>query len=134
MKLDKSSLGLFTLRFSIGILLLFHGISKLSNGIDWIKGILSTKGLPEFIAYGVYLSEVIAPILLILGFRTKIGALLIAINMIFAVSLVHMDKILTLNQGGGWAIELDALFFFGAITLLFTGGGKYTITKNKKWD
>jgi putative oxidoreductase len=134
MKFDKLNAGLFLLRLTIGVLLLFHGIFKMSNGIDWIKGLLAEKSIPEFIAYGVYLGEVVAPIFLILGFRTRIAAMLVIINMLFAIFLVHSARILTLNDSGAWAIELELLFLFGAIILSLTGGGKYTISKNKKWD
>lgn len=134
MQVDKLSLGLLIARLSVGALLLFHGVFKLSSGIDWIKGMLAGIGLPQFFGYGVYVGEIVAPLLLIIGFRTKIGAAIIAFNMLVAVLMVHSSKIGTLNQAGGWSIELDALFFFGAIALFFTGGGNYAVSKNSKWD
>jgi putative oxidoreductase len=41
---------------------------------------LAGVGLPEFIAYGAYIGEVVGPILLILGLYGRIGAGLVAIT------------------------------------------------------
>jgi len=127
-------LGLLILRLSLGGLMLFHGIAKVMHGIGGIQGMLSSKGLPSFLAYGVYVGEVIVPILLILGFRTRIAALIFAFNMFVAMLLAHSGDIFSLSKHGGWAVELIALFLFGAIALFFTGGGKYGLSNTDKWD
>lgn len=53
----KTDLGKLLLRVTVGGLMLFHGITKLSQDIDFIKGTATAKGLPEAIAYGVYVGE-----------------------------------------------------------------------------
>ena len=53
--------GLLILRLTLGILMLFHGIAKITNGVGGIEGMLTSKGLPAFLAYGVYVGEVIVP-------------------------------------------------------------------------
>ena len=58
-------LGILISRISLGVLMLFHGSAKLLYGLDFIKGILAQAGVPSFIAYGVILGEVVAPILII---------------------------------------------------------------------
>jgi putative oxidoreductase len=126
--------GKLILRLTIGGLLLLHGISKLINGIGFLVQMLEGKGLPGVMAYGVYIGEVIAPILLILGFRARIGAILVALNMLVAISLVHTKEILTLGKSGGWAIELPALFLLGAIAILFLGAGRYAMSTRSRWD
>lgn len=126
--------GLLILRLSLGILMLLHGIAKLSHGVNGIKGMLADKGIPEFIAYGVYIGEVIAPILLIIGFRTRIAALAFAVTMLIALLLVHSNDIFSLGRAGGWAAELIGLYIFGAIALFFTGAGKYALSSSNKWD
>src|SRR5690625_7489874 len=70
-------LGKFLLRLTIGILILLHGVSKLSSGVGWLQGMLASQGWPAFFAWGVYLGEVLAPILIILGVYTRAGAALI---------------------------------------------------------
>lgn len=46
--------------------MLFHGIAKLLHGLEGIKGMLASKGLPAFFAYGAYVGEIIAPLLIII--------------------------------------------------------------------
>ena len=60
----NEDIGKLILRLSIAGLMLFHGFFKLFNGIDGIKFLVTNAGLPEFIAYGVYLGEIIFPILI----------------------------------------------------------------------
>lgn len=127
-------LGILILRLSIGILMLLHGISKMTNGIGMIENIVVTNGLPAFIAYGVYIGEVIAPMLIILGVATRFSAVVFAVNCLVATLLVHSSVIFTLGKSGGWAIELLGLFFFGALALIFTGGGKYALSRKYIWD
>ena len=80
----KSDMGKLILRLELGILLLFHGIHKILFGIDAIKGMATAHHLPVWIAYGVFIGEVIGPLMIIIGFYTRIGALLIFANMLFA--------------------------------------------------
>jgi putative oxidoreductase len=84
-------------------------------------------GLPAFFAYGVYVGEVVAPLLLLVGWYSRIGAALIAINMLFAIGLVHGAELFTLNQGGGWALELQGMFLFTAIAIALIGPGRFAI-------
>ena len=67
---------------------------------------LAKANLPEVLAYGVYIGEIVAPVLLIVGIWTRLAAALIAINMIFAVALVGLPQLFKLNQYGGYALEL----------------------------
>ena len=128
--------GKLLLRLSTGSVLLFHGIFKLSHGIEWIKYTLAEHHLPGFLAYGAYAGEVIAPILLILGYRTRIAALVIAFDMLLALGLVMRSQILVIKEmGGGWGVEIEAMLLFASLALFFTGGGKFSVTKTEKlWD
>lgn len=126
--------GLLILRLTFGILMLLHGIAKLSHGLEGITGMFVSKGIPGFIAYGVYLGEVIAPILLIIGFRTRIAASVLALTMIIALMVAHADDIFSLGRSGGWAVELIGLYIFGSIALFFTGGGKHAVSSSNQWD
>jgi putative oxidoreductase len=132
----SEDLGKLVLRLSIGFVLVLHGIFKIHAGIDWLKGPLVQLGLPWFLAYGVFIGEVVGPIMVIFGFRTRIGAALIVINMVVALLLAHRPQIFTINPaGGGWSIELPALILFGALAIFFVGGGKYGVQKGKNaWD
>lgn len=125
--LDNADLGKLIIRLTLGGLMLFHGISKLLNGIGFIEGELASHGLPTFLAYGVYIGEVLAPLMVILGYQTRIGALIIVFNMLFAIILVHANEVLALGRSGGWALELQGFFLFTAVALIFLGPGRYKL-------
>lgn len=122
-------LGKLILRFTLGFLMLFHGYDKLTNGIDGIKFLVTKDGLPEFLAYGVYMGEIVVPILIILGFFTRISSIIYAGTMFFAIYLAHTQDIFAISEKGAWGIELQGLFMLGALALAFLGAGKYSIDK-----
>lgn len=130
----NNDFGLLILRITIGLLMLLHGISKFGGGLEFISGMLVEKGLPGFFAYGVLIGEILAPLLLIVGFRTRIAAIVYAINCLVAVLMVHTADIFKLSDHGGWELELLGLYFFASLALFFTGGGKYAVSKNNNWD
>lgn len=123
--LDNADLGKLIIRITLGALLLFHGISKLINGVGFIEGELASHGLPTFLAYGVYVGEVVAPLMVLLGYQTRIGALLIVFNMLVAIALVHSHQLMALKSNGGWSLELQGFFLLSAVALIFLGPGKY---------
>ncbi|MBZ2189527.1 DoxX family protein [Alcanivorax sp. JB21] len=123
--MHNPDIGKLILRLTVGGLMLFHGIAKLTGGIAGIKGMLASSGLPQFFAYGVYVGEIIAPLMLIVGFYSRIGAALIVVNMLFAIGLAHTAEIFALTPQGAWAIELQLFFLLTALALIFTGPGKY---------
>lgn len=125
--LANDAVGKLILRLVLGGVVLLHGIAKLRNGVGFIEGVLTSHGLPAFLAYGAYVGEVLAPLLLIVGFYARVGALLIAANMLFAIALVHMGELGQLNDQGGWAIELQAMLLFGAIASMLLGPGRPAI-------
>lgn len=127
-------LGLLVLRLSVGILMILHGIAKLQHGIGPIEGLTEAAGLPSFVAYGVYVGELIVPIFIIIGLGTRAAAAIFAFNCFVAAMLAHTGDIFTLNATGGWGVELLGLYFFGALALVFTGGGKYALSHKNIWD
>ena len=126
--------GLLISRIAIGFPMLFYGIGKVIHGIGFIQDVLVDKGLPVFLGYGVYVGEVIAPLLLLLGWRTRLAAAVFAVNCITAVLLVQSSLIFSLNENGGWAVELLLLYALIAVSLFFTGGGKYALSTSNPWD
>jgi len=122
-------IGKLILRVTLGLLILLHGISKLRGGIDFLTPMVQGIGLPPWIVYGVYIGEVLAPLMLILGAFARTGAFLIFANMIFAIVLVHRSELFTMSKQGGWALELQGMFLFTALALVLLGPGRYAITK-----
>lgn len=132
--LKNNNLGLLFIRLSVGILMLFHGIAKLGHGVSFISGMLESKGLPGFIAYGVFIGEIIAPLAITLGYRTRLAALILITNMLVIIFMAHPGDIFAISETGGWKLELVGFYLFGSIALLFTGAGKYSISSKSKWD
>ncbi|MEN2488219.1 DoxX family protein [Flavobacterium sp. B11] len=124
----NTDLGLLLLRLSTGGLMLFHGVSKLIHGISFLVENMGAFG------YAVYIGEVLAPIAILLGFRTRIAAVLLTITCVVAVATAHAQEIFSISDHGGYALELLGLYLFGALALFFTGAGKYAVSKTNKWD
>ena len=122
----QSDLAKLILRIALGLLILLHGISKLRHGVGPIEGMVAAHGWPTWVAYGVLVGEVIGPLLLLAGFYARLGAALIAINMLFAFALVHMGQLTQLNQQGGWGLELQGMFLGTALALMLLGPGRYS--------
>ena len=113
------------LRVTLGALMLLHGIAKLQNGIDPIIDAVANAGLPPVLAYGVFVGEVLAPLLLIAGVWTRLAAGVIVINMVAAIALMHSNDFATLSRTGGWALELQAFYLVVAGAVALLGAGRF---------
>lgn len=131
--LDHPDFGKLVLRVSFAAMMFLHGWHKVVHGIDGIAGMLSAQGLPAWIAYGVYIGEVIAPILLILGILTRLSALTMLGTMVFAWALTGIPKTFTLTAVGAWGIEHMMVYFFAALAIMFLGSGRYSVVSNPAW-
>jgi len=127
MAANNQDLGKLVLRVTLGVLILLHGIAKLIGGPGFIMDLVSKAGLPAEVAYGVYIGEVLAPVLLIIGAWTRLAALIVAVNMLFALYLVHTSELFSLAKTGGWALELQGMYLFGAIAVALLGAGRYSL-------
>ncbi|WP_299435037.1 DoxX family protein [uncultured Maribacter sp.] len=131
---QNKDIGLLLQRLSIGVLILFHGIANLTSNYSFIKSLLNGIGIPELVAYSVFIGEIIAPVLIIIGWRARLASSVLAFNMLTAILMAHTGDIFTLNQFGGWGIELQGLYLFGAIAIFLLGAGKYAASTTSKWD
>lgn len=122
-------IGKLILRLTLGILILFHGVHKLIHGIGPIEGLVHLNGLPAFVAFGVYIGEVVAPIMLLLGLYARVGAILIVINMIVALLLAHRHMLIGVGPQGGYVLELQMFYLFTALALFFTGPGRLGLNR-----
>ena len=116
--------GAVLLRTVLALLLLLHGWAKIQGGIGWIEGMIAKAGLPAFLAYGVYLGEVVAPLLLLAGVFVVPAALVVAANMVVALLLVHQGQFLSIGKSGGWELELQAFYLVSAIVVALTAKPK----------
>lgn len=131
---SKLDIGLLLLRTSIASTMLVYGITKLINGVSFISGLLSNYGLPSVLSYGVYIGEILAPLLIIIGYRTKLAGLIFAINCLVAILMVQLPNFFTLNEFGGWFIGPIVIYFVFGLAMFFTGAGKIALSSTNKWD
>lgn len=124
--------GKLLLRLTFGILMLFHGVAKIDHGVGWITALLEDKGLPGFIAYGVFIGEIVTPILIITGWFIRPAAFIYAFNLLVATLLVGTGKFFTVTKVGAWGLESEALYFLGGLCIMFLGAGKYSLSSRKE--
>ncbi len=126
--------GVLVLRLVLGFTLLLNGWSKITHGISFQMGMLAANGIPGFFMYFVYVSEVLAPILLALGLFTRLSAASV-IGTMLVVFYVLPVPFFGLNQFGGWNKEGQLLFLAMGVALFFMGSGRYRVydTGRRHW-
>lgn len=125
----SDDIGKLILRLMLGVLMLFHGYQKLTKGVSVVEPAVVNAGLPAWVGYGVYVGEVLAPLLVIAGFYARVGALVIVVNMIFAVVLVHPMQFWDVTRTGGWALELQAFYLLTGLAIALLGPGKFAVNR-----
>ena len=101
----NSDLGALILRITVGGLLMLHGIHKVQVGLEEQMGLLAAKGIPTFFMYLVYISEIVAPVLIILGVFTRLSSAAIVGTML-VVLYVAPFPLMAMGPHGEWAIEI----------------------------
>ncbi|HJW41715.1 MAG TPA: DoxX family protein [Rhizomicrobium sp.] len=130
----REDIGKLVGRLSVGGLLLLHGIHKLLTGIAPIKAMVVAHHLPDLVAYGVYMGEIVGPILVILGLFSRLGGVLIVIDMIAAIALAGMASIAKLNATGGYALELETFYLLGGLSVAMLGAGRIGLNIGGRWN
>ena len=121
--MNLSNIGKLVLRVSFSLLMITHGLQKINRLFaDEIKfgdplGIGSTPTLILAV-----LAEFIAPILIIVGFKTRWFSFLPIATMAVAVFIVNINNPFKRQ-------ELALLYLFGFITIALIGPGKFSIDK-----
>lgn len=122
--------GKLFIRLYLGFFMLFHGYKKLLVGTDKIESLLIEHGIPKVLAYGVYFTEIIIPILLIIGYFTRFSAFILILNMILAIYLVHSNDLFNvIDRTGGLVLELQYFYIFTALAVILLGPGKFSLDK-----
>ena len=106
------------LSIGVAILLLFHGIHKILYGIDFIIEVLESYNIPlaEYLAYLIFLGEIIAPLFLLFNKFIKMAGLLIILNMSTIIVLIHIDNLLNITQKGAWSVEVPMFYLIAGFT------------------
>ncbi|NQY95443.1 MAG: DoxX family protein [Campylobacteraceae bacterium] len=127
--MNDSDFGKLIFRITIAVLLFFHGYAKITYGLGFIEDALSANNLPEFLSYFVYIGEILAPLLLIIGYKTRLAATTIILSMIFAIYLVFPNDLTTISSNGTLKLELTYFYIFTSLSLIFLGAGKYSLDR-----
>jgi putative oxidoreductase len=116
-------------------MLFLHGLGSAVNGFDHVKRAVADNGLPEFISYGNLVGELVAPVFVIVGFKSRPAALIVALNMLMSIVLAHRDIAFQRNDFGGWMIELNVFYMAAGLAVFFMGAGRYSLSRGKgMWD
>lgn len=135
MDLKSDDAGKLVLRLLVGGLLILHGFHKITTGPVGVAGMIASLHLPGFVAWGVYIGEVIAPVLVILGVLTRIGGWLILANMIVAVLATRGLHIFYLTPYGSLGLELEFFYAFGGLAIALMGAGRFSAGgASGKWN
>lgn len=124
MKTNYNDLALLILRVGFGSLILTHGIPKinmLSNPSDFGDPIGIGATLSLILAL---IGEVVAPILIIIGFKTKWAAIPTLMTMAVAAFIVHSQDNFSIK-------EMALLYLIAFIVIFLAGPGKYAIDNRK---
>jgi putative oxidoreductase len=124
--------GKLVLRVTVGMLVLLHGLFKLGSGPGFVLKMLAAHNLPGALGYLVYVGEILAPALMIAGLWTRAAAAVVVVNMVVAILLVHTGHLFELTNQGGWALELQGLYLFGALAVMLLGAGRYALAGRQR--
>lgn len=122
---NLSDIGLLILRVVASALMMVHGYSKLQMLLDG-----GGAEFPALIGNGTVslvlavLGEFVAPILIIIGFKTRFAAIPAIITMAVAAFYVHASDPLAKK-------ELAVIYFVIFLAIGLTGAGKYSIDGKK---
>ena len=125
-----SDIGILMLRVTAGGLLLLHGINKVQTGIEDQMALLAANGIPAFFMYLVYITQVVAPVLLILGILTRLSAASIVVTLV-VILYVAPFPLMALGPHGEWAMEIQLFFLMVPLALFFIGPGRFVVRPNK---
>jgi putative oxidoreductase len=124
---NRDDIGKLLLRVAVGLLILLHGIAKVRHGLGDVADAMARAHLPQAVGYLVYVGEVLAPLLMILGLWTRVAALVVVANMVVALLLGHPHELFAMTTHGGLLLEVQWLMLAGALSVALLGPGRYSL-------
>ena len=104
-------------RIFISILFLIEAVKKFFNP-DESMMYMSDHGVPEFLFYPSIAFEIIIPLLLIVGYKTRIAASLLAVFVLTVTLIFHSHHII--DDGMQLTIFLKNLAIIGGLLLIIS--------------
>lgn len=127
-RIPLHTLGATVTRIALGIVLIAHSA--------WLKVVIFTLpgtaaffasiGLPCWLAYLVFAIETVAGVMLIVGWQSRLAALVVVPILIGATWAHWSNGWLFTNSGGGW--EYPALLSVLAAAQVLLGDGAYALS------
>lgn len=124
--MNNRKMGEVILRVVLGFIFLVHGIDKFQGGITNIAGYFESLGIPGFMAFIVAVIELAGGLLMIVGFGTRIVAILFAIIMIGAIFTAKLSLGL-LGDGQMAGYELDLALLAMSIYFIFVNKTSFSL-------
>lgn len=134
----KCNLGATLARLTVGLVMLPHGLQKTIGafggfGFSGTMELFTTKlGLAWIVAFLVIMAESVGALAIILGFMTRFCAASLAIVMVGAVFMAHLQHGFFMNWFGqqqGEGFEYHLLVIGICLSLVVTGGGAFSIDR-----
>lgn len=116
-------LGLLVLRIALGAVMIAHGYQKVFGGMQHFQQMLHGLGIPTWMAYLTAAAEFGGGILVVVGFLTRFAAFAILIDMLVAITKVHLHYGFVGPTGFEFPMGMAAIAF----SLIFTGPGPISI-------
>lgn len=118
--------GIFVLRVSLAAMWISHALMKyILFTIPGFAGFLASQGMPEILAWPVFLAELVGSILILLGIYARHVALLLIPVMVGAMSVHIGNGWVFSSTGGGW--EYPAFLIAASFALWLLGDGAFAL-------
>lgn len=123
MKNKFNDVALAILRIGFSGMLLTHGIPKINILLENPSGFADPLGVGNVVSLILaLLGEVVAPIFIILGLKTRIAAILPLATMAVAAFVVHAQDSFAIK-------EKALLYLIGFVVIALLGPGRYSVDK-----
>ncbi len=126
MNKNISDTSLLVLRVGFAGMMLTHGIPKINLLFESPIKFANPIGIGDTASLILALiGEVIAPILILIGFKTKLASVPAILTMVVAAFVVHASDPIAVK-------EKAILYLIGFIAIFLAGAGKYSVDGFKK--
>ncbi len=121
MKNNFNDFALAILRVGFSAVMLTHGVPKISMLLDNPSGFSDPIGIGATVTLVLaILGEVIAPLFVLIGLKTRIASIPVILIMAAATFVVHADDAFAIK-------EKAVLFLIAFIVIALAGPGKYSV-------
>lgn len=126
MKKNVSDWSLLILRIGYAGMMLTHGIPKINMLFESPIKFADPLGLGETTTLILtIIGEVVAPVLILIGFKTKLASIPAIITMVVAAFVVHANDPIDVK-------EKALLYLIAFIAIFMQGAGKFSVDGYKK--